>query len=204
VNDIRPIETRYAGCRFRSRLEARWAVFFDTLGIEWEYEPQGFEVGPEERRRRYLPDFYLPGQRVWVEVKGHDAAVDLRLLADAAHPSYGLPLENGADAADWPLMKLRLLLAGPVPESPSFHHAFVVFQGETLAMSPVTPICRNPAEGNPHTHGFTSVVGYSPADVAIEKIQKPLMTWGYGFPCQQIHDGYTAARSARFEFGENG
>lgn len=40
---IKPIETRYAGCRFRSRLEARWAVFFDALKIEWEYEPEGVE-----------------------------------------------------------------------------------------------------------------------------------------------------------------
>ncbi len=38
------IETHYAGCRFRSRLEARWAVFFDAIGIEWQYEPQGFEI----------------------------------------------------------------------------------------------------------------------------------------------------------------
>lgn len=27
---IKPIETRYKGCRFRSRPEARWAVFFDA------------------------------------------------------------------------------------------------------------------------------------------------------------------------------
>lgn len=39
------IPTMYKGINFRSRLEARWAVFFDTLGIEWEYEPQGYEVG---------------------------------------------------------------------------------------------------------------------------------------------------------------
>lgn len=32
---IKAIETRYAGCR-RSRLEARWAVVFDTLGFAWE------------------------------------------------------------------------------------------------------------------------------------------------------------------------
>lgn len=76
---IKAIETRYAGCRFRSRLEARWAVFFNTLGIRWEYEPEGFELPSG----RYLPDFYLrmnefvgwedydeqhdPG--FWVEVK---------------------------------------------------------------------------------------------------------------------------------------
>jgi hypothetical protein len=42
---IHAIETRYAGCRFRSRLEARWAVFFDTLKLRWEYEPQGYYIG---------------------------------------------------------------------------------------------------------------------------------------------------------------
>lgn len=63
---IKAIETRYAGCRFRSRLEARWAVFFDSLNIEWQYEPQGFETpyGP------YLPDFWLPIQKYWIEIKG--------------------------------------------------------------------------------------------------------------------------------------
>lgn len=61
----RAIETVYAGHRFRSRLEARWAVFFDTLNIPWEYEPEGFELPSG----RYLPDFWLPGIG-WYEVKG--------------------------------------------------------------------------------------------------------------------------------------
>jgi hypothetical protein len=39
------LPTKYSGIVFRSRLEARWAVFFDTLGIEWEYEPQGYKIG---------------------------------------------------------------------------------------------------------------------------------------------------------------
>jgi hypothetical protein len=29
--EIKAIETSYKGYRFRSRLEARWAVFFDAL-----------------------------------------------------------------------------------------------------------------------------------------------------------------------------
>ena len=53
---IRAIETRYKGYRFRSRLEARWAVFFDTLGVRYEYEKEGFHLDGE----RYLPDFWLP------------------------------------------------------------------------------------------------------------------------------------------------
>ena len=86
---IRAIETSYAGCRFRSRLEARWAVFFDTLGIRWEYEPQGFFVGLGERP--YLPDFYLVDQNLWVEVKGNIALIDFGLMLDAVDYGQGLP-----------------------------------------------------------------------------------------------------------------
>lgn len=64
---VRPIQTRAYGRRFRSRLEARWAVFLTELGVRWEYEHQGFvtEAGP------YLPDFWLPEIRggVWLEIK---------------------------------------------------------------------------------------------------------------------------------------
>lgn len=63
---IKAIETRYKGYRFRSRLEARWAVFFDALGIEWEYEKEGFDFGVIGR---YLPDFWLPQVQMWAEVK---------------------------------------------------------------------------------------------------------------------------------------
>jgi hypothetical protein len=65
---IRAIETKYAGCRFRSRLEARWAVFFDTLGVEWQYEPEGFDLPSG----RYLPDFYLPALETYIEIKPVD------------------------------------------------------------------------------------------------------------------------------------
>jgi hypothetical protein len=64
---IKAIETVYDGYKFRSRLEARWAVFFNELGIEWEYEKEGYELGNGER---YLPDFWLPIQKIWVEIKG--------------------------------------------------------------------------------------------------------------------------------------
>lgn len=71
---ISPIETRYRGYRFRSRLEARWAVFFDRCGIQYDYERQGFDLGDGIR---HLPDFYLPDQSerlhgtqgMWAEVR---------------------------------------------------------------------------------------------------------------------------------------
>ena len=63
---IKSIETVYNGYRFRSRLEARWAVFFDAMGIKYEYEMEGFDLGDGVY---YLPDFYLPDLDVFVEVK---------------------------------------------------------------------------------------------------------------------------------------
>lgn len=63
---MKAIETAYKGYRFRSRLEARWAVFFDKLGVAWEYEPEGFDLGAAGR---YLPDFWLPKEELWIEIK---------------------------------------------------------------------------------------------------------------------------------------
>lgn len=65
---FKPIETRYKGYRFRSRLEARWAVFFDTLGIEFQYEPEGYALDGIP----YLPDFWLPEEKSFFEVKGEE------------------------------------------------------------------------------------------------------------------------------------
>jgi len=62
---IKAIQTGYNGYLFRSRLEARWAVFFDTLGIEYQYEPEGFDLDGTW----YLPDFWLPFKQSWVEIK---------------------------------------------------------------------------------------------------------------------------------------
>lgn len=63
---IKPIETKYNGFRLRSRLEARWAVFFDMIGLKYEYEVEGFEMNGI----RYLPDFYIPSLDRWFEIKG--------------------------------------------------------------------------------------------------------------------------------------
>lgn len=43
---FKPIDTYYKNYKFRSRHEARWAVFYDFLGIKWEYEIEGFELPP--------------------------------------------------------------------------------------------------------------------------------------------------------------
>lgn len=65
---IKAIETEYRDFRFRSRLEARWAVFFDAVGISWEYEPEGYDADGVW----YLPDFRVKfdDEQFFVEVKG--------------------------------------------------------------------------------------------------------------------------------------
>jgi hypothetical protein len=65
--EIKAIETVYNNYKFRSRLEARWAVFFDVLGIKYDYEKEGYDLGEEGY---YLPDFWLPSQSIFAEVKG--------------------------------------------------------------------------------------------------------------------------------------
>lgn len=62
---MKAIETRYKGYRFRSRLEARWAVYFDACGFPWTYESEGVVL---PSGRHYLPDFLLADQ-LWVEIK---------------------------------------------------------------------------------------------------------------------------------------
>lgn len=99
------IETEYAGVRFRSRLEARWAVFFDQLDVPWEYESESFRL----RSGAYMPDFRLGdfcGGPVWFEVKPPDAPADHRwfyLAEFTGRPVYvarGMPKVIG-DHIEW-------------------------------------------------------------------------------------------------------
>lgn len=60
------VATLHAGISFRSRIEARWAVFMDTIGVTWTYEPEAFELPSG----RYLPDFWIPTIEAYYEVKG--------------------------------------------------------------------------------------------------------------------------------------
>ena len=96
MTTIKPIETIYNGYRFRSRLEARWAVFFDAMGIKYEYEPQGVEFADGTK---YLPDFLLyvrhrsyteedEWEPVYAEVKGVMSENDLHKidLLSGHHP----------------------------------------------------------------------------------------------------------------------
>lgn len=74
-NARRGIPTMHAHTRFRSRLEARWAAFFDAIGWRWEYEP--FDLDG------YVPDFVLLGSApVLVEVKPVTSFVEAERIAE--------------------------------------------------------------------------------------------------------------------------
>src|SRR4051794_31093898 len=98
---IRAIGTRYAGCFFRSRLEARWAVFLDALGIVWQYEAEGYELPST----RYLPDFRLPGLKCFVEIK------PFLLSRQEMRKAYELAIETEPDG--WTVLALE----GEIPQS---------------------------------------------------------------------------------------
>lgn len=97
---IQAIETRYQGHRFRSRLEARRAVFLNHLGVSWEYEREGYELPNGDR---YLPDFWLPAEQCFLEVKGEAPSerdqLRAALLAHlTSRPVYMLSGQIGKEA----------------------------------------------------------------------------------------------------------
>ncbi|MGO8990344.1 MAG: hypothetical protein ACLQGU_05185 [bacterium] len=63
---MKAIPTKYGGTTFRSKLEASYAKTLDLLTIKWTYETNGFDLGSI----KYLPDFWLPDIRTFLEVKG--------------------------------------------------------------------------------------------------------------------------------------
>jgi hypothetical protein len=88
---IQAIPTTYRSIEMRSRAECRWAMLLDLVGIEWEYESEGIQT--ELGGGRYLPDFYLPTPRVWVEVKGClDTVSDEKLWTMATVAGEGYPI----------------------------------------------------------------------------------------------------------------
>ena len=95
--NVKPIETHYNGYRFRSRLEARWAIFFDTLGIKWEYEPEGYRMSDGTC---YLPDFWLPtfcgGMYVEVKPDGGDFTKAIKFAKESEQAMW---LAEGVPAA---------------------------------------------------------------------------------------------------------
>lgn len=184
----RAIETRYKGYRFRSRLEARWAVFFDALGLRWEYEPEGFELPSG----RYLPDFYLPQYGLWVEVKATSAtAVEIakarELMESKREPVFitcGMP-----DAAG------------------TLFYGYTQLGGEFNSNDMPAPFDVLQWGWNPNPLGFW-VYGSTPNVEQHDHNERLILVGGTDavrrVVTPVVERAIEAARSARFEHGESG
>lgn len=203
---IKPIETRAYGHRFRSRLEARWAVFFETLGVQWEYEPEGFDLDGE----LYLPDFRVTtGDLVyWYEVKPPGISSDAKfdrfadMLIRPHEDKHGHPPMN---------LEVRLLSGDPFsvfgegevcPRCGGFVEPDDIQQSNrcdddwsyycwTCDMS--TPS----GGGHPDEYGFAGTLYRPHKGVILTSNHQHFILR------DKLNRACTAARSARFEHGES-
>ena len=212
MNQIKAIETTYKGYRFRSRLEARWAVFFDTVGIPWKYESEGYEkemdIGDQVKNFRYLPDFFLPsiwGGGMFVEVKGNKDGLKIDWEHNAMMHDWGGILPNFQNS--FGKSNAGLLLLSEIPEA---SQAKIYFH----------PVIQHD-KGLVKSYAFfggngLSVVGNSPLAELLDvepvyNLDSSGTDWGIDtkqvssdrhYP--HVVKAYAAARGARFEHGERG
>jgi hypothetical protein len=199
---IKAIETEYAGCRFRSRLEARWAVFFDTLGIKWRYEPQGYELPSG----RYLPDFMVSASllgahdEIYTEVKGSLNHFEFVRLVKAA---IELPPISGGPW--WP----QPLVLGEIPRpGRAWIHARIevgsgcwglrsTYFGWHINEPMLVPL----GEAVPYKLPWLDEMPMDHSAALCDWLTGPTESSRLTVD-PRIDDAYRAARSARFEFGE--
>jgi hypothetical protein len=190
---IKAIETIYKGYRFRSRLEARWAVFFDALGIMWEYEPEGFEFGGA----KYLPDFYIPFCNTYFEIKPI-SIIDTNEYRKMLNMFYDIMYHSGGD------MKISALCGDPLDhhwvlpawsDSKGFHEAWVKYTAigyiEDENDSYFSATFSLTSFGN----GMLEFINYGTGCIESFELKKEYAIDNY------MHK--LKARQARFEHGEN-
>jgi len=180
---VKAIETRYRGYRFRSRLEARWAVFFDALEIRWLYEPEGFELSDGTR---YLPDFHLPdfGGGTWVEVKREDAdwGKAKRFAVDSGNSVWLAHGDPGANMYD---VVTGTGMAGNRPDA--YGHG-----GEMEVLRECVPL-------GSEAQGENRMYSWMASEAADEGGLEGWLTEN----APHVLSALLAARAARWEFGES-
>ncbi len=190
---LKAINTEYKGYRFRSRLEARWAVFFDACGVEWEYEPEGYDLGDGIY---YLPDFLLHGVAgraggdLYVEVKGNMSDPD----AEKINRFISI---GAAEAKDYGKIQTAILVVGKIPEGNSI---------DDIISFICTEAYQNRKE--PYYYNFYGIdLDYFAAHPGINRDGKfELFGDDSNYLCDMdeaaTESAYRKARQARFEYGE--
>ena len=221
---FKPIKTWYKGIPFRSRLEARWAVFFDRLGIEWEYEPQGYGNG----YLAYLPDFKVKcwGVRgeaylekpfdLYIEVKGEMNDSDAEkirafsglecweeicqaFLCSDCEQDYG-DCPHGWRSQE-PRFRRPVLVVGNIPYVQTVDDVY----GNSTDMDPYKPM--NGTSIYPFNYETIDGdhFGAYPTVTTDGKFFLMGDDMSYvGGNLEKVFEAYKAARAARFEHGEKG
>ena len=204
MSEIKAIETEYNGYRFRSRLEARWAVFFDEANIQYDYEPEGY-IRSDNTRMQYLPDFYLKDLDMYVEVKG-DTKEGLREILDKCEQSivWGGPIkqililsdvpdEISKDNSDWLFPIIYWQHTGVM-----WGWAFFVDTADSV------DIILSHNHHNCDAHYYVLQEGIKAKSKKTVRNERtypnPFETTGFYNP--RVHKALKAARQARFEHGE--
>ena len=246
---IKPIETHYKGYRFRSRLEARWAVFFDTLGEKWEYEYEGYS---DKNGFAYLPDFVFDnpgGTSYFIEIKAkpptNHEIKKARTMADNGMPGYiliGTPeapqfdadgemtsgswammfgtianacsCEVPCDPRPWIWMERRTPDAGFILWPYPAHEFLLDEQGKPVVQNYVQPDDMAVFDQDKQEFTGTRCIGLGPDGRSMIFYDPGKRTFAIVELKPQFYDkacdsptllaAYTAARSARFEYGECG
>lgn len=108
VSGFKAIPTTYNGRVYRSRLESNVAQMLDQLEIEFEFEPSSFLL---DDGTHYMPDFWCPRIRLWIEVRGYSTP-----KADRQIKLFGEAIMSGRLTAN------KMLLAPSTP-TPLCEHA---------------------------------------------------------------------------------
>lgn len=170
---MKAIETEWMGYRFRSRTEARWAVFFEHLGLKWQYEVDGYEL----ESGKYLPDFYLPDLRMWAEVKG----------AEPTNRELALAKELAS------VSKNRVIILEGAPEDKEQVY-YISSNGD---LSDLKYMFLEDRRNEGEFWLFADYSGFSIGPVyGPDHDRYPVMS-------ARVKEAYKAAKQARFEHGEN-
>lgn len=211
---IKPIETIYNGYRFRSRLEARWAVFFDEANIKYEYEVNGFEN--KETGEKYLPDFYLPDYDWYVEVKAprENAGKEIERAShfvDGKHISVLLILGNIPKWHEIDFWFYLALYYNPVQKGVDFQ--WVTIEPKSVDFEYPYGADFNTWLGIEKTHLPSNIFNLTNYHISYfngiheSDLSDCNFLWSDNFTDDDkdfLHNIYNAARQARFEYGEHG
>lgn len=191
---MKAIETKYDGYRFRSRMEARWAVFFKTAGIPYEYEKQGYEL----KSGRYLPDFFLPTIDTWFEVKGQiDFAVDIAKFVDLVRETKkSILIANTTPRANVNEISLWYWSSTEIPASESDARKRVFMSNIDFGFL----MADSENAGSLWLNGTI----YEKSDKFMDMVIYPLGNGPHRSPIlnKDFRKAYELAQEARFEFGD--